>query len=218
MRAHFSKQYTQQWYTDAKAHHLDEIIPATCGCCEGCEAETMILHILRCSNRNEVHTEHNRDFERRMREIEAPTHLLHLFEAGIELALLDGDMHSGEEWNSNPNVSRTEKTISKLLNDNRIPQHYKTVFQQQRKVGWEHLFMGKMASADGDNVGQTKNTGARASRTHIWMEWGRACWSHRNSILYGERKDKYKSTRIRLKAEAQIWMEALSIETLIPIQ
>ena len=50
------------------------------------------------------------------------------------------------------------------------------------------------------------------------MEWGRACWSHRNSKLYGERKDKYKITRTRLKAEAQVWMDTPSIETLIPIQ
>ena len=27
-RAHYSKQYTQQWYTDARAHHLEENIPA----------------------------------------------------------------------------------------------------------------------------------------------------------------------------------------------
>ena len=62
-----------------------------------------------------------------MMEIEAPNHLLHLFDAGIELSLLDGDTHSGEEWNGNPNGSRTERTISELLNDNRIPQHYKGI-------------------------------------------------------------------------------------------
>ena len=50
------------------------------------------------------------------------------------------------------------------------------------------------------------------------MEWGRACWSHRNSILYGERKDKYTITRLRLKAEAQVWIEAPIIESIIPIQ
>ena len=120
-RVHFSKKYTQQWYTDARANYLDERIPATCRCCEDGEAET-ILHILRCSSRNEVHIKHNRVFERRMKEIEAANHLQHLFEAGIELALLDGDTHSGEEWNGNPNGSRTERTISELLNDDTIPQ------------------------------------------------------------------------------------------------
>ena len=61
-----------------------------------------------------------------------------------------------------------------------------------------------------------------SSIAHTFMEWGRAWWSHRNSILYGERKDKHNIMQIRLKAEAQaqahVWMEAPSIETLIPIQ
>ena len=47
---------------------------------------------------------------------------------------------------------------------------------------------------------------------------GRACWSHRNIKLYGERKDKYKIMRMRLKTEAQGWMDTPSIEILIPIQ
>ena len=45
-KAHFSKQYTQQWYTDARAHCLDEGMPAMCRCCEGSKDET-ILHFLR---------------------------------------------------------------------------------------------------------------------------------------------------------------------------
>ena len=58
----------------------------------------------------------------------------------------------------------------------------------------------------------------RSSIAHTFMEWGRACWSHRNSTLYGKRKDQYKITRMRLKAEAQVWMDAPNVETLIPIQ
>ena len=75
-RAHFSKQYTQQWYIDARAHRLDDRISATSRCCDSGEDET-ILHILRCSSRKEVHIEHNKTFERIMRETEAPNHLLH---------------------------------------------------------------------------------------------------------------------------------------------
>ena len=45
-RAHFSKQYTQQWYTEAQAHRFDDNIPATCRCCDRGDDET-ILHILR---------------------------------------------------------------------------------------------------------------------------------------------------------------------------
>ena len=87
-RTHFSKHYTHHWYTEERAHKFDDKIPATCRCCKWSEDET-ILHNLRCSSRKEVHTEHNDTFEQIMREIEAPNHHLHLFEAGIDLALLD---------------------------------------------------------------------------------------------------------------------------------
>ena len=34
-----------------------------------------------------------------MRDIEAPNHLLHIFEAGIDLTPIGGDTHSSKEWN-----------------------------------------------------------------------------------------------------------------------
>ena len=87
----------------------------------------MVLHILRFSSGNEFYLEHNTTFEQIMRDIKAANHFLHLFEASIELALLDGDVHSSKEWNGNPNESRMERTVLKLMNDDRIPQHYKGV-------------------------------------------------------------------------------------------
>ena len=36
-----------------------------------------------------------------MREFEAPNHLLYLFEAGIDMALINADTHIGEDWNGN---------------------------------------------------------------------------------------------------------------------
>ena len=214
-RAHFSKQYTQQWYTDARANYLDDRISVTCRCCNSDEAET-ILHILRCPSRNGVHTKHNEIFVRIMREIEAPNHLLHMFEAGIDLALINEDTHSSEEWNGNPNGSRIEIKMLDVLNDDTNPQQYKTAFQQQMKVGWEHLLMGKMAS--GWRQCWPDKTCWRSSITHTFMEWGRACWSYRNIVLYEEHKDKYKITRLQLKAKIQVWLGAPSTESLIPIQ
>ena len=79
-----------------------------------------------------------------MKEIEAPNHLLNLFKAGINLALINGETHSSEDWNKKPKGSMTEMTIMDLLNDKMTPQQYKTSFQQQMKIGWERLFMGKM--------------------------------------------------------------------------
>ena len=76
--------------------------------------------------------------------------------------------------------------------------------------------MGKMTSR-GRQFWPDK-TYWRSSIAHTFMEWGRACWSYRNIILYGERKDKYKITRLQLKAEAHVWLEAPSTESCIPIQ
>ena len=149
-----------------------------------------------------------------MRETEAPNHLLHLFKAGIDLILINGDTHSGEDWNRNPEGSMIEMAVSDLLDDETIPQQYKTAFQQQTKIGWEQLFMGKMACG-WRHCWPDKNYW-RASIAHTYMEWGRACWRHQNSILYGEYTDKYKMTRLRLKAEAKVWMKAPNIKTLIP--
>ena len=60
-RAHFLKQYTQQWYTEERANKFDEIISSRCKCCDDGEDE-MILRILRCPSRKEVHTEHEQIF------------------------------------------------------------------------------------------------------------------------------------------------------------
>ena len=144
-RAHFSKKYTQQWYTEARAHRFNDSIPATCRCCDRGDDKT-ILHILRCPSRRDFHIKYNKTFIRIKRDIEAPNHLLNLFEAGIEVALQVGDTHSGKDWNGIPNGSTIDRTVSELLFDETIAHQYKTAFEQQTKLGWEHLFMGKMAS------------------------------------------------------------------------
>ena len=72
-------------------------------------------------------------------------HLLRLFEADIELALINGDTHRGEDWNRNPKGSMTEMAISDLLNGKAIPQQFKMAFQHDTKLEWEQMFMGKMA-------------------------------------------------------------------------
>ena len=97
-----------------------------------------------------------------------------------------------------------------------IPQQYKTAFQQQTKLGWKHLFMGKMASGWKHCWPYKKHW--LSSIAHTFKEWGRTCWVHRNSKLFGECKDKYKTMRMRLKAEAQVWMDSPNVKTLIPIQ
>ena len=85
------------------------------------EISFMAFQNRRCPSRKDVHIEYNERFIRIMRDIEAPNHLLNLFEAGIEVALQQGDTHSGEDWNGNPNGSTIDSTISELLFDEAIP-------------------------------------------------------------------------------------------------
>ena len=79
-RAHFSEQNTHQWHTVERAHKFVDRIPAMCRCCDDREDES-ILHIQRCFSRKEVSIDNKLIFKKQMREIEAPNHLLHLFEA-----------------------------------------------------------------------------------------------------------------------------------------
>ena len=55
----------------------------------------------------------------------------------------------------------TEMTIPELLNAKTIPQQFKTAIQQQTEIGWEQLFMGKMASR-WRQCWRKKHTGDRA--------------------------------------------------------
>ena len=61
-RAHFSRQYTHQWYTEERAIKFDDRMSAMCRYCEQGEAE-MILHSLQYSSRKEVHTEHSKHLD-----------------------------------------------------------------------------------------------------------------------------------------------------------
>ena len=80
-----------------------------------------------------------------MREVETPTQLLYLFEVGIDVALINAETHSGEDWNGNYDGSLTELKKAELLNDNETPQHYIMAFKQQTMIRRKRLFMGKMA-------------------------------------------------------------------------
>ena len=131
-----------------------------------------------------------------MREFEASNHLLYLFEAGVELELINADTHIREGWNGNCEVSMMEVKISNLLNVDTIPQHFEMAFKQQTMIGWEQLFMGKMAR--GWRQYWPDKTYWRLSIVFTFIGWGRAYWRHHNRTLYGERQDKDKMTTITI--------------------
>ena len=80
----------------------------------------------------------------KMSEFEAPNHLLCLFEVGIDLALINAGTHIGEDWYGKCEGSLTDLKIAELLNDDEIPQNFKTAFKQQTMIGLELLIIGKM--------------------------------------------------------------------------
>ena len=47
------------------------------------------------------------------------------------------------------------------------------------------------------------------------MTWGRACWTSRNSTLFGEKKNRYAITRKILLVEAKVWRTAMMRERLV---
>ena len=83
-------------------------------------------------------------------------------------------------------------------------------------IGWEQLFMGKMAR--GWRQCWLEKTYWRSGIAFTFMGWGRACWGHCNCTLYVEWQDKYKMTRLWLTTEVHAWMGAPTTDTLIPLK
>ena len=74
-----------------------------------------------------------------------PNGLLHLIEAGIDLALHSNNTHQGEVRICDEDDNDEEKRETQLLNDDEINLEYKEAFRQQTVIGWEYIFTGKFA-------------------------------------------------------------------------
>ena len=74
-----------------------------------------------------------------------PNGLLHLIDAGIDLALLSDSTHQGEVWDGDDDGNSIKKRVAQLLNNDKINMEYKEAFRQQTIVGWEYIFTGKFA-------------------------------------------------------------------------
>ena len=51
---------------------------------------------------------------------------------------------------------------------------------------------------------------------NLMIEWGRACWTARNGVIYGERRQRYTIERKRLQVEARVYLNAPKEEELVP--
>ena len=80
-----------------------------------------------------------------MADQQLPNGLLHLIEAGIDLAKLSDNTNQGEAWDGDADGNDEEKRVAQLLNNDEINMEYKEVFRQQTIIGREHIFTGKFA-------------------------------------------------------------------------
>jgi hypothetical protein len=210
--AHWAKFYTHHWYTASKACKFNLADSADCNCCNDNVNETT-AHIFQCNDRNDVHQAYRRKLTSLLAEQKLPNGLLHLIEAGIDLALHSNNTHRGEIWDGDDDGNDEEKRVAQLLNDNGIPNEYKVAFRQQTIIGWEYIFTGKFAR--GWRQCWTEKQQWATKFAILMMKWGRACWSSRNTKLFGARNSRYLIQRRRLMAEATVWRTATRTERLV---
>ena len=92
-------------------------------------------HIFQCTDRTNVHHEHRQKLTELLADLELPNGLLHLIEAGINLALLSDNTHQGEAWDGVDEGNEIEKRVAQLMNDDEINREYKAAFRQHMIVG-----------------------------------------------------------------------------------
>uniref|UniRef100_A0A6U2LII5 Uncharacterized protein n=1 Tax=Leptocylindrus danicus TaxID=163516 RepID=A0A6U2LII5_9STRA len=56
-----------------------------------------------------------------------------------------------------------------------------------------------------------------SSCARLFLEWGCACWTHRNLFLYGPSSTRHQQRQKQLQAEAQVWITAPRTDLLVPI-
>ena len=94
-------------------------------------------HIFQCTDRTYIHREHRRKLTKLLVDQQLPNELLHLIEAGINLALLSNSTHQGDAWDGDKEGNEIEKRVAQLLNDDEIKSKYKEAFRQPTIIGWE---------------------------------------------------------------------------------
>ena len=129
-----------------------------------------------------------------------------IIKAGIDLALINADTHIRENWNGNCEGSLMELKIAELLNDDKIPQHFKRAFKQQTMIGWELLFMGM--TARGWRQCWWDNIFLEIRHCVYIYGMGQSMLEAPQLHTDWRTQNKYKITRLWLMADACVLMEA----------
>ena len=92
----------------SRAYKFGQIESAECKCCRD-KVETTTSHIFQCLERNKVHLEHHQKLTEFLADQQLPNGLLHLFEAGIDLAFQSDNTHQEETWDRDEEGNDFEK-------------------------------------------------------------------------------------------------------------
>ena len=89
---------------------------------------------------------------------------------------------SGQDTN---NIVHRDEQNTALMEDTSFREDAREAFIQQTEMGWENLFMGRMAIRCKSTTEKLKPWTTKFMS--LMIEWGRACWTDRNVMIYGER-------------------------------
>jgi len=214
-RAYLCKHMGNHWFTEARAHKFDPLA-SDWWCCNKGMAETT-EHIYQCSSWEPVDSKYFTKFVDLMQEKKMQNDILELFEAGLDIAFfMPFQFSDDEEFMAAADIMADEQ-VTKILICEEIQEDRQEAFLQQTKLGWTQLLMGYLTSG-----WQTCTAGLEhiwtTSCAHLFLEWGHTCGTHRNNTLYGPFKKRHQQQHCRLQAEAQVWLEAPSTESLVPLQ
>ena len=82
----------------------------------------------------------------------------------------------------------------------------KEAFIQQMEIGWEDLFMGRMAFGWRSATEKVKPWITKFM--NLVIEWRQSCWTARNGMIYGEQRQRYTLERKRLQEVARVYLYA----------
>ncbi len=145
-----------------------------------------------------------------------PNDILKLMEGGIDLVLSGGETHRGENWHDENNTAQTDKRITVLMENTSFREDAKEAFIQQMEMGWEDLFMGRMAIGWRSATEKVKPWITKFM--NLMIECGRSCWTVRNGMIFGEKRQWYTVERKRLQEMARVYLYAPKEESLVPIK
>ena len=84
--------------------------------------------------------------------------------------MLGGETYRGENWHDKDNIAQNNKRIAVLMENAGFGEDMKEAFIQQMEMGWEDLFMRRMAV--GWRSATEKVTPWITKFMNLMIEWG----------------------------------------------